>query len=563
MRHHSVLPRPVRPEHIRLICLDEAHRSESTTYQKLLALYPNAGVVGLTATPVRGDGKGLGRTFSALVQPITTRALMERGYLVPPRYFIPSELDLIAAREGRRGDFTQAELDAIADSNPQLIGDVVETFARVCPERRAVAFPCNIRHSLALRDAFNSVGIPAVHIDGHTPREERRDLMAAFRAGEYQILTSVNIAIEGLDVPDVSAVILARPTRSERIWIQAVGRGLRTSSGKADCIVLDHAGVMLSLGPAEDYQDWTLGADRGQTTTPRKPRKKRDRKEITCEECHAVFYVGTVTTLPAGSHATVENCGTGAAAVLNFGIPQDAPGTGGTSPVPLSAQDAVRASVGTLAAANPSGNWKLIGANYQALTTLRFDEVRITVKIGNTVQPVTLRVRDSDAAGNRGGILATATITPGAANEIAVRTVRLSGFVEHTAGQRLIVEVEVASDSNVTLGTSGGMATQAQRTTSTLYNFGGLYGNGGTVNIYTEGATNSLIPVELRTSEAFSEWVLGPLGPVDMPKVSTQAQLDALPIGAQALSVITLPPRWVHRHTNGALYYGPVYSTTP
>lgn len=288
------------PEHIRLICLDEAHRAESNTYQQLLHLYPNARVVGLTATPVRGDGKGLGRTFTALVQPISTRTLMDRGYLVPPRYFIPSELDLVAAQANKRGDFTRAELDAIADRNPQLIGDVVETFARVCPDRRAVAFPCNIRHSLALRDAFNSVGIPAVHIDGQTPREERRDLMAAFRSGEYQILTSVNIAIEGLDVPDVSAVIMARPTRSERIWIQAVGRGLRTSPGKADCIVLDHAGVMLSLGPAEDYQDWTLGTADGQQPAHRKPAQKRDPKEITCEECHAVFYAARIC--PACGH---------------------------------------------------------------------------------------------------------------------------------------------------------------------------------------------------------------------------------------------------------------------
>lgn len=209
------------PAHIRLIVLDEAHRAESRSYQELLSLYPNARVVGLTATPVRGDGKGLGRTFGGMVQPVSIRALMDEGYLVQPRYFVPSELDLIAAREGR-GDYTQRELDAIANSNPQLIGDVVSTFARVCPDRRAVVFPCNIAHSRALEDAFNSVGIPAVHIDGQTPDGERQERMRAFREGEYQILTSVNIAIEGLDVPDVSAVVMARPTRSERIWIQCL-----------------------------------------------------------------------------------------------------------------------------------------------------------------------------------------------------------------------------------------------------------------------------------------------------------------------------------------------------
>lgn len=226
------------PPYVDLIVLDEAHRSESASMRALYETYPSAYSVGLTATPMRGDGRGLGNTYDGMVNPITTAELIARGFLVPPRYYIPSQIDTSSVNKPN-GDYSRDDLEQIAADNPQLIGDVVENFARICPQRRAVAFPMTIRHSLALRDAFNAAGIPACHIDGQTHKPTRRELMRAFREGEYQVLTSVNIAIEGLDVPDVSAVILARPTKSERIWVQAVGRGLRAFPDKTDCIAED------------------------------------------------------------------------------------------------------------------------------------------------------------------------------------------------------------------------------------------------------------------------------------------------------------------------------------
>lgn len=293
-----------QPEHIKMICLDEAHRSESRTIQELLALYPNARVVGLTATPIRGDGKGLGNTFGAMCQPTTIKALLAENRLIPPRYHVPSELDLMGLQK-RKGEYNQKELDLIAENNPQLVGDVVSNFARICPERRAVAFPCNIKHSIALRDAFNVAGIPAVHIDGATPTVERKARMADFRAGVYQVLTSVNIAIEGLDVPDVSCVIFARPTKSVRLWVQGVGRGLRAYPGQTECIVLDHAGTTLSLGPAEDFDEWILEDGQGKEASGGSRKKEpRAPKDITCEECAAVFYGSKVC--PACGHVHIH-----------------------------------------------------------------------------------------------------------------------------------------------------------------------------------------------------------------------------------------------------------------
>lgn len=209
------------PENISLLVIDEAHRTETESYQQVLDLNPAARVVGLTATPIRGDGRGLGNTYGDMVCPVSIAELMAQGYLVPPRYFVPSEMDFSSVSR-RRGEFSTADMEALEAGNPQLIGDIVETFTRLCPDRRAVAFPLTIKHSIGLRDAFNTAGIPACHIDGHMKRPERRALMSAFRSGEYQVLTSVNIAIEGLDVPDVSCVIMARPTKSQRIWIQCL-----------------------------------------------------------------------------------------------------------------------------------------------------------------------------------------------------------------------------------------------------------------------------------------------------------------------------------------------------
>ena len=278
------------PDRIDLGVLDEAHRAESDTCQQVLGLFPDAYWVGLTATPMRGDGRGLGNTFQAQVTPITTLALMDRGLLVRPRYFIPSEMDFTRVH-GRGADFSPADLAILADSNPQLVGDVVENFARICPNRRAVAFPLTIAHSIGLRDAFNAVGISAVHVDGKMPKPQRRELMAAFRSGEAQILTSVNIAIEGLDVPDVSAVILARPTKSLRIFVQAVGRGLRSFPGQSDCVVLDHAGLLMRFGPAEDFVPPELNDNAGQQTQGSAPTVKKEPTKYVCEAegCCAVL----------------------------------------------------------------------------------------------------------------------------------------------------------------------------------------------------------------------------------------------------------------------------------
>lgn len=270
------------PDTVDLIVIDEAHRTEADSFQQMLAEYPDAYVVGLTATPMRGDGRGLGRTYTGMTVPVTMRELLDRGLLVPARYFVPSSQDYATLQRARSGDYSSAELSAWADANPQLVGDAVENFARVCPERRAVAFPPDIKTSVALAERFNAAGISAVHVDGKMKKPERREAMRQFRSGEAQVLTSVNIAIEGLDVPDVSAVLMLRPTKSERIWVQAVGRGLRAAPGKLDCVVLDHAGILQDFGPAEDFTPPELHSKAGKETKG-SAEKKRAPAQVVCD----------------------------------------------------------------------------------------------------------------------------------------------------------------------------------------------------------------------------------------------------------------------------------------
>lgn len=271
-------------EAVNVIVVDEAHHVTSkNTYQKLLAEYPNATVIGLTATPCRTDGQGLGNVFDALVQSITYSAAFEAGHLVRPKYFAPHTPDLAGVRT-IAGDYDEAELEGVMNQ-PKLVGDIVEHYARHASDRKGIVFATRVRHSMALADAFNAAGIPAAHLDGTTPLEDRQAILADLRSGAIQVMTNVAVATEGLDIPDVGAVVIARPTKSVVLHLQTVGRALRPSPGKTDCIVLDHSGNVLELGPVEAYETWTLDTTKGANAR----KKKREARPITCESCSTVF----------------------------------------------------------------------------------------------------------------------------------------------------------------------------------------------------------------------------------------------------------------------------------
>lgn len=271
-----------------LVIVDEAHLSITDVRQRLLNLWPDALRVGLTATPTRKDGRALGVLYDRLIEPTTTAQLTDAGYLAPARYFSIAEPDVRGVRTVA-GDYNAHDLSH-AMNKPTLVGDIVEHWLRLAADRRSVVFCCSIAHSVAVTEAFQRAGVAAEHLDAGTPQADRAATFERFRAGSTQVLTNCFLASYGFDLPALSAVVLARPTKSLMLYLQMIGRGLRTDDGKHDCLVIDHSGCVHRHGFAHDERLWTLDGEHALIERePTTPRERAERKHIDCPECGCVF----------------------------------------------------------------------------------------------------------------------------------------------------------------------------------------------------------------------------------------------------------------------------------
>jgi DNA repair protein RadD len=270
-----------------LLLIDESHHATSATYRKVIDAYPDAITIGLTATAFRADGSGLGDVFDSHVQVATVQELTDSGFLVPARYWShPSRPDM-AGVATKRGEFDAAETEARCDK-AKLIGDLVEHYRQIAQGRRAIVFAVSVKHSEHIRDAFLQVGIPAAHIDGETPRDEREQVLAGLASGDIWVVTNCGILSEGFDCPAAEVLISARPTASLGLWLQMVGRVLRPMPGKTTAMVIDHAGNVVRHGFATDDHPVDLGSGL-------KARKKSDATPVkTCPKCYAVLPATTV-----------------------------------------------------------------------------------------------------------------------------------------------------------------------------------------------------------------------------------------------------------------------------
>lgn len=257
--------------------IDEAHVIHQA-HKRLMEV--NAAFVGLSATPF---AKGLGKIFDSLVVGATTSELIEQGYLVQPRVWAPSMPDLSKVRT-IAGDYDEKQL-AEATDRADLVGDIVQHWHKLAAGRQTIGFAVNIAHSLHMVHEFNAAGVKAAHLDAYTPKDERRRINQQLRTGEIQILINVDIVSKGADFPGVSALILARPTKSLMLHVQQCGRGLRIDDGKNDCIILDHAGNTERHGFVTDRLPNTL--DLGEKTIAGK-RDKPEAKATKCSKCHYV-----------------------------------------------------------------------------------------------------------------------------------------------------------------------------------------------------------------------------------------------------------------------------------
>jgi len=223
-----------------LVVVDECHHAAADTYQNILEDYGDAKLIGLTATPFRLDGRGLGDLFGELVIAAWPDELCDSGVLHKPRVWASKAPDLRGVRV-IAGDYS---LGALAErtNTAELNADIVETWKKRAAGKRTVAFAVDIEHSQAITEAFHEAGIPAEHLDGGTPRAERDAILTRLAEGETLVVSNCMVLTEGWDLPALECAVVARPTASLNLHLQMIGRVMRACEGKDGALVLDHAG---------------------------------------------------------------------------------------------------------------------------------------------------------------------------------------------------------------------------------------------------------------------------------------------------------------------------------
>jgi DNA repair protein RadD len=240
----------------RLIVFDECHHIAAASWSAISRRFPHAYRLGITASPIRLDGKGLADHFHTLISGPAIQTLISQGYLSPYRLYAPMHISVEGVHT-KMGDYVRSELEGVMD-RPSITGDAVEHYRKFADGKRALVFCVSIQHSQHVAAQFQAAGIRAEHVDGETPADQRDDSMRRFRNGELQILTSVEIFGEGVDVPGIEAIVLLRPTQSLGLYLQQIGRGLRPAPGKREAILLDHVGNCERHGLPCEPHEWTL-----------------------------------------------------------------------------------------------------------------------------------------------------------------------------------------------------------------------------------------------------------------------------------------------------------------
>jgi superfamily II DNA or RNA helicase len=277
-----------RPDWI--IC-DEAHHATAGSWATIIKAYPHARVLGVTATPERLDGKGLGNVFEAMVRGPEVADLIQRGFLSPTRYYCPLTVNTDGLHL-RMGDYRAGEVNLLMH-NPQITGEAVNWYRKLCNGAPAVAFCASIRHSEHVAETFRAAGYRWTSLDSTMTPEARRAAVVGLGNGSLHGISSCDIISEGFDLPIVSAAILLRPTASLGLYLQQIGRVLRIAPGKQHATIIDHVGNCGSIrdgawvgkhGFAEDIREWSLEG---------RMKKKGAAPVRLCDSCFAVIPMGS------------------------------------------------------------------------------------------------------------------------------------------------------------------------------------------------------------------------------------------------------------------------------
>lgn len=255
------------------VCDEQHHLIVDNKWGDAVAMFPNARGLGVTATPMRADGKGLGRHADGVADTMivgpSMRELIQAGYLTDYRIFAPpSDLDLSQVTLTASGDYSPPKLKQ-ARQRSHITGDIVQHYLRIAGGKLGVTFDVDVESAVETAAAYRAAGVPAEVITGESPAEVRAALLRRFRQREILQIVSVDILSEGFDLPAIEVVSMGRPTQSYGLFAQQFGRSLRPLAGKDRAIIIDHVGNTLRHGLPDAPRTWSLDRrERRSRSTP-------------------------------------------------------------------------------------------------------------------------------------------------------------------------------------------------------------------------------------------------------------------------------------------------------
>ena len=284
------------------IVVDEAHHAKAKTWEDVLARFPNARILGMTATPGRLDGKPLGDHFETIVEGPSIQWLVAHGWLAPTSMkFVDRGLVMKGVRK-QAGDYNRKDLGERVDR--RVIAAPVGAFFRYARDRRVIFFAINRTDSKAVAALFRERDINAAHVDGTTPRDVRDRIMREFRDGGIQVLCNVDIVSEGTDVPMCDCVMMGLPTLSVTRYLQQAGRAMRPEHGR-DALIIDLVGNIWrpGLGRPDTPREWTLHIDKSGES--RESTTSRVNQRV-CANCATVYPSSRVSCPSCGQEKVLE-----------------------------------------------------------------------------------------------------------------------------------------------------------------------------------------------------------------------------------------------------------------
>lgn len=274
-----------------VILVDEAHHALAKSYQNILNKFPEAVILLFTATPHRTGRIQLDQIADDIIVGQSIHDLTEKGFLAPFRYFQPpGDFNEKMLKRGSTGDYTNESMQEAMST--KIFGHIVKQYNRIAPGKQAVVYTYSIDQAIKIANEFNAEGISAIEVDGTTSKDRRDIAVKRFKNQEIKILVNVNLFTEGVDLPNVDCVIMARPTASLALYLQFSMRCLNPRKGKT-AIIIDHANNFKKFGYPDDDRDWKLamksGKQKNQTLL-----KDPGISIVTCDYCFAVVKANEV-----------------------------------------------------------------------------------------------------------------------------------------------------------------------------------------------------------------------------------------------------------------------------